>query len=182
MRSETVGLWNVIVVIKVAHYDWLANSDDPVRSLPRADGARFNASERQDVVGCLEHTRVDLLGDIDHWVMDDGKDSPWMYVLQGLAGTGKSTIAHTVCKNIADRRWLGASFFFSRNEASCSNPFLVFTTIAYQLAIRYPQFYNTLTKILKADLDVVGLTLEMQLEKLVVEPMRAAADDIGSAP
>ena len=63
----------VIVVIQVAHYDWLANSDDPVRSHPRADGARFNASARQDVVGCLEHTRVDLLGDIGCWVMDDNK-------------------------------------------------------------------------------------------------------------
>jgi hypothetical protein len=105
-----------------------------------------------------------------------------MFVLQGLAGTGKSTIAHTMCKITMERGWLGASFFFSRNEASCSNPFLVFTTIAYQLATRYPQFRQSLTNILKADPDVVGLTLEMQLEKLVVEPMRAAADEIGSTP
>jgi len=87
-----------------------------------------------------------------------------------------------VCETIAKRGWLGASFFFSRNEASCSNPFLVFTTIAYQLATLYPQFHNALTAILKRDPDVVGLTLEMQLEKLVVEPIRAAADDIGSDP
>ena len=69
--------------------------------------------------------------------------------------------SHTPCEAIAKRRWLGASFFFSRNEASCSNPFLVFTTIAYQLATLYPQFHNALTAILKRDPDVVGLTLEM---------------------
>jgi hypothetical protein len=114
--------------------------------------------------------------------MDDGKDAPWMFVLQGLAGTGKSTLAYTVCKTIAKRGWLGASFFFSRNEASCSNPFLVFTTIAYQLDARYPPFHNSLTTILKRDPDVVELTLEMQLEKLVVQPIRAVADDIGSDP
>jgi hypothetical protein len=114
--------------------------------------------------------------------MDDSKGAPWMFVLQGLAGTGKSTLAHTVCEKMAKRGWLGASFFFSRNEASCSNPFLVFTTIAYQLATLYPQFRNALTEILKSDPDVVGLTLEMQLEKLVVEPIRAVADDIGSDP
>jgi NACHT domain len=130
----------------------------------------------------LEQTRVDVLRDIDRWAMDDSKGMPWIFVLQGLAGTGKSTLAHTVCETIAKRGWLGASFFFSRNEANCSNPFLVFTTIAYQLATRYPQFHNALTAILKRDPDVVGLTLEMQLEKLVVEPIRAAADDIGSDP
>ncbi|KIM86962.1 hypothetical protein PILCRDRAFT_293369 [Piloderma croceum F 1598] len=158
------------------------NSDNPVWSFPRAENARFNASTRQGVSGCLEQTRVDVLRDIDRWVMDDNKGAPWMFVLQGLAGTGKSTLAHTVCETIAKRGWLGASFFFSRNEASCSNPFLVFTTIAYQLATLYPQFHNALTAILKRDPDVVGLTLEMQLEKLVVEPIRAAADDIGSDP
>jgi hypothetical protein len=130
----------------------------------------------------LEQTHVEVLEDIDRWVMDNGKDAPWMFVLQGLAGTGKSTLAYTVCKTIAKRGWLGASFFFSRNEASCSNPFLVFTTIAYQLATRYPQFHNALTTILKSDPDVVELTLEMQLEKLVVEPICAVADDIGSDP
>jgi hypothetical protein len=125
----------------------------------------------------LEQTRTDVLGKIDEWI----EDAPWMFVVQGLAGTGKSTIAHTVCKKMTERGCLGASFFFSRNEASCSNPFLVFTTIAYQLATRYPQFHDSLTTILKRDPDV-GLTLEMQLEKLVVEPMHAVADDIGSDP
>jgi hypothetical protein len=130
----------------------------------------------------LEQTRVNVLRDIDRWVMDDSKGAPWMFVLQGLAGTGKSTLAHTVCETMAKRGWLGASFFFSRNEASCRNPFLLFTSIAYQLATLYPQFQNALTAILKRDPDVVGSTLETQLEKLVVEPIRAAADDIGSDP
>lgn len=100
-----------------------------------------------------------------------------MFVLQGLAGTGKSTIAHSVCEQADERGRLGSSFFFSRDEASCSNPFLVFTTIAYQLTTRYPQFRNSLTEILKTDPDVVGLTLERQLQKLVVEPICAAAAD-----
>lgn len=103
-------------------------------------------------------------------------------MLQGLAGTGKSTIALTMCEAISKLGWLGASFFCSRNEASSSNPFLIFTTIAYQLATRYQSFNSHLTATLKADPDVVGLTLEKQLEKLVIEPLCAAADSIGSSP
>jgi hypothetical protein len=169
-----------------------ANSEDPVRSLLRAEGARFDAGTRQDESGCLKDTRVDLLNQIDSWIMDDGEDAPWMFVLQGLAGTGKSTIAHTVCRQARERGLLGASFFFSRDEADCSNPFLVFTTIAYQLATatnqdhtatnQYPQFRNALNNILKNDPDVVGLTLEQQLDKLLVDPIHAAADDMSTAP
>ena len=181
MPSKIVSLLNPVVTVSTQQ-DWVANSDNPVWSLPRAEKARFNASARQGVSGCLEQTRVNVLRDIDRWVMDDSKGAPWMFVLQGLAGTGKSTLAHTVCETMAKRGWLGASFFFSRNEASCRNPFLLFTSIAYQLATLYPQFQNALTAILKRDPDVVGSTLETQLEKLVVEPIRAAADDIGSDP
>jgi predicted alpha/beta-fold hydrolase len=142
MLLEIVSLLNPVVTV-ATQQDWLANSENPVWSLPRAENARFNANARQGVPGCLEQTRVDVLRDIDRWVMDDSKGAPWMFVLQGLAGTGKSTLAHTVCETVAKRGWLGASFFFSRNEASCNNPFLVFTSIAYQLATRYPQFHNT---------------------------------------
>ena len=105
-----------------------------------------------------------------------------MFVLQGLAGTGKSTIASSVCETLERRKWLGASFFFSRNEASTADPFLVFTTIAYQLARQYRPFRRHLTRILKADPDIVQLTLERQLERLLIEPLRAVADDIGPSP
>jgi hypothetical protein len=103
-------------------------------------------------------------------------------MLQGRSQSGKSAIARTVCKKLTERGWLGASFFVSQNEASCSNPFLVFPTIAYQLAVKSPKFRRTLTEILQKDPDIVGLSLEMQLEKLMIEPMCAAADEIGPTP
>src|ERR1700692_3102504 len=106
---------------------------------------------QQDQSRCLENTRVDILRDIDRWVTNAHKNAPWMFVLQGLAGTGKSTIASSVCETLEGRKQLGASFFFSRSEASTADPFLVFTTIAYQLACRYPAFHRRLTEVLKGD-------------------------------
>ena len=181
LRSEIVGPLHGVITT-VAHCRLIANSDNPISSLPRAEGARFNSRLRQDESGCLEQTRVEVLEDIASWVENAKTGAPWMFVIQGLAGTGKSTIAHTVCNMFTERGWLGASFFFSRNEATCSDPFMVFTTIAYQLASRYPNFRSCLTDVLKADPDIVGLTLEMQLEKLVIEPFRVAVDIIGALP
>ena len=181
MRLEMVGPSHTMIVV-VAHDDCPVNADNPVLSLPRAKGARYDARTRQNESGCLKDTRVDLLREFDRWVTDDDKDAPWMFVLQGLAGTGKSTIAYTVCKLVEERGWLGASFFFSRNDTSTSNPFLFFTTIAYQLAIKYPHFRHSLNEMLKTDPDVAGLTLDRQLEKLVVQPIRAVANSLGPTP
>lgn len=127
----------------------------------------------------MGRTHVDILEHIDNWITND---VPWIFILQGRPQSGKSAIARTVCKKLTERGWLGASFFVSRDEASCNNPFLVFPTIAYQLAMQYPKFRRTLTKILQKDPDIVGLAPEIQLEKLVIEPMCKAADEIGTTP
>jgi len=59
--------------------------------------------------GCLKGTREGVLKDIGDWfASDQGQRVFW---LNGLAGTGKSTIAQTFAEmTFADRK-LGASFF-----------------------------------------------------------------------
>jgi len=54
--------------------------------------------------------------------------------LNGLAGTGKSTIARTVARRYYVQERLAASFFFSRGggDVSCAGKFV--TSIAVQLA------------------------------------------------
>ena len=56
-----------------------------------------------------------------------------MYVLNGLAGIGKSTIARTVAQEAHERGWFGASFMFSRSEDECTSGKL-FGTAAFQLS------------------------------------------------
>lgn len=56
-----------------------------------------------------------------------------IFWINGSAGTGKTTIASTIAKACRIRGTLGASFFCSRDDVECSNPNLIFTTIAYQL-------------------------------------------------
>ena len=63
-----------------------------------------------------------------------------MFWLNGLAGTGKSTIAQTFAEiSFADGK-LGASFFCSRDFENRSNLQVIFPTLAFQLAYRYPLF------------------------------------------
>lgn len=90
--------------------------------------------------GCLKGTRSVVLDKIERWTRDPCQ--PPVYWLNGLAGTGKSTIARTVAERMfADGR-LGASFFCSREFEDRRNLQLIFPTIAVQLARNYPKFQS----------------------------------------
>ena len=95
-----------------------------------------------------------------------------MFWLNGLAGTGKSTIAQTFAKtSFADGK-LGASFFCSRDFADRSNLQAIFPTLALQLAYQYPGFRNGLVQVLRTRLHVERESLSSQMEKLIVGPLK----------
>jgi len=97
-----------------------------------------------------------------------------VFWLNGLAGTGKSTIAQTFAEwTFADGK-LGASFFCSRDFEDRSNLQIIFPTLAFQLAYQYPGFRNELLQVLKTRPDVGQESLCSQMEKLIVGPLKAA--------
>ena len=135
----------------------------------RAHGAGYQHGNR---TGCLKGTREGVLSEIESWT-EDFEKAP-IFWLNGLAGTGKSTIAQTVAeRTFADGR-LGASFFCSRGFEDRSNLQLIFPTLALQLAHRYPDFRSSLVPLLQSNPDVVHESLRDQMEKFIVEPLRSA--------
>ncbi|KAG8958558.1 hypothetical protein FRC03_009018 [Tulasnella sp. 419] len=105
---------------------------DLLKGLPYVS-ARYDCVSRTGASTCLENTRTALLEHIFEWIQDS-RAAQKIFWLHGLAGTGKSTIAHTVARNLDDKGRLGASFFFSRDEVDRRSPLRVLPTIAHQLA------------------------------------------------
>jgi hypothetical protein len=93
---------------------------------------------------CFDGTREKLLSEIASWICSTDADRPPIYILDGIAGIGKSTVAQTVAKRAAEIRCLGASFFFSRNEDRRKNPKFFFSSIAFQLSLSSPDFETKL--------------------------------------
>ena len=115
-------------------------------------------------------TRVDVLQQLEDWLKDEhGKHVFW---LNGLAGTGKSTIAQTFAEITFAEGKLGASFFCSRDIEARSNLHAIFPTIAFQLAYRYPQFREQLLQVLRADPGFGHGSLSFQMETLLVGPFQ----------
>jgi len=132
--------------------------------------AGFRRGNRQ---GCLRGTRKGVLRDIEDWFTSDQDQR--VFWLNGLAGTGKSTIAQTFAETTFADGKLGASFFCSRDFEDCSNLQMIFPTLAFQLAYRYPLFRKELLQVLKEHLDLGRESLLSQMEKFLVGPLKATA-------
>ena len=138
-----------------------------LRSVRCAQQAGYRHGNRN---GCLRGTRTAILDEIELWIRDF-YDPRAVYWLNGLAGTGKSTIAQTIAeRTFADGR-LGASFFCSRDFEDRSNLQLIFPTLAVQLARRYTEFRSTFIRLVQSDPEIVRESLYNQMKNLIAQPL-----------
>ncbi|KAK4161938.1 vegetative incompatibility protein HET-E-1 [Cladorrhinum sp. PSN259] len=147
--------------------------------LPIANDAAFDSYADEHDARCHPNTRTDLLKDIKEWAgSPEGEGIFW---LNGMAGTGKSTISRTIAQSFADQGLLGASFFFKRGERDRSNAALLFTTIAAQLIVHEPGLAPHIRAAIEADSSVTRKLLREQFEKLILKPLEnlsGSLDDI----
>ncbi|KAJ4021234.1 hypothetical protein NW752_004241 [Fusarium irregulare] len=137
--------------------------------LPVAAGAAHDSQTEEDNNICLKSTRSELLHDIDEWLGDTNTET--IFWLQGMAGTGKSTIARTIAKRWDDQNYLGASFFFKRGGGDCGNLSCFYTTIAFQLAIRHHDLASSIKAAVDRDPSLMSKVAEEQFDNLILQPI-----------
>jgi len=114
---------------------------------------------------------VDLLQQLEDWL--ENEKGQRVFWLNGLAGTGKSTIAQTFAEITFAEGKLGASVFCSRDFGDRSNIQVIFPTLAYQLACQYPMFRAKLLQVLRVNRGIEHESLCSQLETLIIGPFQA---------
>ena len=138
-----------------------------LNGLRRAADAGYRSGDRK---GCLRGTRKDVLSQIEHWLTDERDQR--VFWLNGLAGTGKTTISQTFAETCFADKKLGASFFCSRDFEDRSNLRMIFPTLAFQLAYQYSDFRKELIQVLRVNPDVGRESLCSQMEKIIVDPLK----------
>ncbi|KAJ6026350.1 NACHT and WD40 domain protein [Penicillium canescens] len=137
--------------------------------LPIAYGAEFDSYTNQHEDDCLPGTRTELLHQIIEWARSP--QSKCIFWLNGMAGTGKSTISRTVAKSLKEAKLLGASFFFKRGEGDRGNAMKLFSTIVRQLVVRIPRLIPGVQKVLDDEPDIAGKSLKEQFYRLILQPI-----------
>jgi hypothetical protein len=138
---------------------------DLLDSLKPVSSATWEAGTTE---GCTPDTRVLLLDEVMSWV--DDPTGSCVFWLSGLAGTGKSTIARTLCQRLRDRGMLGASYFISRQYQSRRNASNIVRTLAHQLALRERAFAGALCSVLRERPMSAARSLEMEIEDFIGQP------------
>lgn len=139
---------------------------DKLRS---ADNAAFDSHDEEHNARCYQGTRAELLRQIYSWASDRGSER--IFWLNGMAGTGKSTISRTVAQNFADKGELGASFFFKRGEGDRGHAGMLFATIATQLVQKLPSLAPHVQNTIETDPGISGKALKQQFDALVLQPL-----------
>ncbi|TVY73353.1 Vegetative incompatibility protein HET-E-1, partial [Lachnellula suecica] len=146
--------------------------EDPLSLLPYATQALFNSYDRRHEPACLLGTRADLLQQIYNWADGkDGQDKQCIFWLNGLAGTGKSTISRTIARRYDEQKRLGASFFFSKGGGDVSHAGKFFTSIAVQLAKSIPSLQKQVCEAIIEQPGVAKLSLSDQWHRLILNPI-----------
>jgi hypothetical protein len=125
---------------------------------------------------CIPGTREHLLRSIIQWANEPTGTSPQVRWFCGVAGLGKSTVAHSVCQELDISGRLGASFFFSRDVTERNSANHLFATIAYQLAFKMPSYREHLCATLE-QISVPSQAIR-QLIDLLVKPLVASTPPI----
>ncbi|KAF7970394.1 hypothetical protein HWV62_24266 [Athelia sp. TMB] len=124
---------------------------------------------------CLSGTRVSLLSAIGAWARL--RDSQSIFWLNGVAGSGKSAIAHTVARSLREAGFLISAFFFSRDAASRNNPRFIFSTIARDLANLHSGIAEEIATALEKEPALPSASLSRQFDAFILKPSSHHSSD-----
>ncbi|KAH7338678.1 WD40-repeat-containing domain protein [Rhizoctonia solani] len=147
-----------------------------LRGMSPVEDARYDSKYSMLVKrrGCTPETREKVQESLQAWARDPtGAKIYWM---NGMAGTGKTTIAYSLCSWLEDNLLLGASFFCSRILSSCRDLTQIVPTIAYQLANYSYAYRSALCTILEDDPDASSRNVTRQFDKLLKGPLSQMKD------
>lgn len=99
--------------------------------------------------------------------------------LSGLAGTGKSTVAKSVCEKLTELGFVLVTFFVSRHADGRHDPERLLHTLVYQCAHAIPAFFAHVRKTLDEHPETTALSIPQQVEKLLLDPLRQCGPQSG---
>ncbi|KAH7093964.1 hypothetical protein BKA62DRAFT_625646 [Auriculariales sp. MPI-PUGE-AT-0066] len=144
-----------------------AYSDDLDKILKPAHTAAHYASNAAEP--CADGTRVQILSTLRQWAASN--QGPRIFWLAGLAGTGKTTIASSFCRQCQAAGVMVLSFFISRNTPDRNTITAVVSTLSHQLSHVNSAVLDTIHAALKKQPPILYSKIAVQAKELLVDPL-----------
>ena len=135
-------------------------------------GAIHDSAERYPPPNCHPDTRKAVRQIILEWIHSESLAS-YFFWLYGPAGAGKSVIlqaiAEFLCSPSGSCQNFGGSFFFSRGKHGRDQGHFLFSTIAYQLALKVPGLRQHVNHVMELDPTLPTKSMSVQIQTLIVD-------------
>ena len=141
---------------------------DPSKSAAYEAGQQYDRAWKRNP--CLEGTREEIQAALEQW-FDDPDGAP-VFWLNGMAGTGKSTIADTLYRIAERRQGPAGDFYCTRDSEDARNVSCIIPTLAYRLAFKLPAYCDKLVSFLSSTPCPSSGACEQQLVDLILKPLR----------
>jgi len=103
----------------------------------------------------MKDTRKSRLKEIEEWVANKSEEKDLLqtntYWIYGSPGIGKTSLAHSICARLHDKRQLAGAFFCRRDDPNLSEPKNVLPTLIYKLGEMFPPFGKLVASCLRDD-------------------------------
>ncbi|KAF7982534.1 hypothetical protein HWV62_28160 [Athelia sp. TMB] len=172
MTFNTTGIIGGSSVTNVAG-DYIMYGAEPTQlavkmnldKLPYVEGASWNPK-----LTCLPGTRSTILSLSQVWSCS--RDSQNVFWLEGVTGSGKTSISNTVAQMLYQDGILVSSFFFNRDVGPRNSPQMLITTIVRDIANRHHDFAADISKYLEGEPALASAPLIRQYDALLWGPLQ----------
>ena len=144
--------------------------------LPRAQFAAYDAASPAPRNACTKNTRKAILTTLQLWAND--KMATKVYWLNGMAGTGKTTIAYSFSEILHETDSLGGTFFSSHLQVDTSDVRCIIPTISLQLAKYLPSLRPLILEVVEDNPDCSSWRIGRQFLNFIARPLTAVYKDI----
>ncbi|THV04368.1 TPR-like protein [Dendrothele bispora CBS 962.96] len=141
-----------------------------LEKLQYVKGASWNNNR-----ACLPGTRTSLIDKVISWARDKAarSDTAEIFLLSGVAGSGKTSIAHSIAQRCFEEKLLLSSFFFHQETAGLNVPDGFIPTLARDLARVNSSIAESIAFAIENDPALaLAHSMSHQFQKLIVEPLR----------
>ena len=113
----------------------------------------------------MDGTREFLLKQLIGWATKDlgQKDENNTFWVYGLPGIGKTSLAHSICAVLHERKHLAGAFFCRRDDGILSEPRNILPTLIHKLAGIFPPFRSVVAERLRDDLNLTPGSMKYTL-------------------
>jgi hypothetical protein len=156
-------------------------------ALTAADAAYYSSPRNQDsenegtkdqATWCLPGTRVQLRREILDWAIGNTDGAASICCIEGMAGTGKSTLARSIAEHVNDAGHVVMSFFFDRDVEDRKDVKKLAGTLARQLIDVSTVLKRSVSDALKNDHDISNRSPEDQWKRLVIGPLKDVSESL----